>query len=684
MLSKIVPQTVRAKLLVTVGFSFFLLVGAIVVSTAIEKKKTFLLGEQNKLEGAYQQVLSTFASESAEALSMALLTAEIPDMQRLFAERNRAELSALALPVFKNLKEKTHLAQMQFLTPPATSFLRLHKPEKFDDDLAAVRATVVQVNQQKQPVSGLEIGLAGLGLRGVAPVFYEGKHVGVVEYGKDLNDELLMSMKKQFGIDICFLTPDGNDFKTQAKTMSVTVPETCFPFMRKVMENGELIFEQTQVDGKEMLVVLGPVKDYTGKTIGVIAIPHDIGSTLAAISTNLYMMIGGGAVFLVLLLLALNFTINVLMNRPLRMAIGQFEKAGQGDLTQRTISKEGRRDEFAELGAGFNAFMDNVQTMVIELQSSVQTMNTSSAELSALAKGMETGAKTSSDRANSVAAAAEEMSANMNSVAAASEQAATNVNMVATATEEMSTTISRIAENTEQASAITHAAVEQARGATEKVNVLGKAASEISKVTEVISEISEQTNLLALNATIEAARAGEAGKGFAVVANEIKVLAKQTSDATQQIRQQIEGIQSSTGATIDEIREITKVIDQVNEIVTSIATAIEQQAITTNEIGGNVVQAAQGITEVNENVAQTSAVSGEIAGDINGVSGVIQEMSRSVGEVNGKADDLADLAAWWLATPPECGIQEDCLTQDLSGDGKIDLADLAEIAGRWL
>jgi len=644
MLNKLMPQTVRVKLLVTVGFAFFLLVGGIVVSTAIEKRKIFLQGEQHKLESAYQQVLSMFESQASEAGSMALLTAEIPDIQRLFAERNRAELSRLTLPIFKNLKEKIHLAQMQFLTPPATSFLRLHKPEKFDDDLTAVRATVVQVNQQKQPVSGLEIGLAGLGLRGVVPVYFEGKHVGVVEYGMDLNDELLLSMKKQFGFDSCFLTPDGNDFKSQAKTLSIAIPQSCFPLMRKVMEQGNVIFEQTQVDGKEMLVVLGPVKDYAGKTIGVLAIPRDIGLTLAAISTEFYKMIGGGAVFLLLLLLGLNFIINRLMNKPLRTAIDQFEKAGQGDLTQRMVSKEGRKDEFAELGAGFNAFMNTVQTMVIELQDSVQTMNAASGELSSLAKGMETGARTSSERAGSVAAAAEEMSANMNSVAAASEQAATNVNMVATATEEMSTTISRIAENTEQASSITRTAVEQARGATEKVDVLGKAASEISKVTEVISEISAQTNLLALNATIEAARAGEAGKGFAVVANEIKVLAKQTSEATQQIRQQIEGIQTSTGATIEEIREITKVIDQVNEIVSTIATAIEEQAATTSEIGGNVVQAAQGITEVNENVAQTSAVSGEIAGDINGVSGVIQEMSRSAGEVNGKADDLAALA----------------------------------------
>jgi len=527
--------------------------------------------------------------------------------------------------------------------------------------------------------------------------------VGAVEFGKDLNDTMLRPLKEKYGFDVSVVVPEKNSFVFLAKTHSMSIPESRYPFLRKVMETETMVSDQFHVEGKDFIKMYGPLRDYAGKTIGILVIPSDVTAPLAAISASLYKLVAGGAVFLVLLLLGLNFTINRLMNKPLRMVINHFEQAGRGDLTQRITCKGlksincpdglqsarlecgcddensncwetcgsfaskircpwllakryqhcrecpdgykiGVLDEFAELGTCFNAFLRNVRVMVVELQDSVLAMNTSSGELSTLAKGMETGAKTSSDRAGSVAAAAEEMSANMNSVAAASEQAATNVNMVATATEEMSSTIARIAENTEQAGSITRAAVEQARGATEKVNVLGKAASEISKVTEVISEISEQTNLLALNATIEAARAGEAGKGFAVVANEIKVLAKQTSEATQQIRQQIEGIQTSTGATIDEIREITRVIDQVNEIVTTIATAIEQQAITTNEIGGNVMQAAQGITEVNENVAQTSAVSGEIAGDINGVSGVIQEMSRSAGEVNGKADDLAALA----------------------------------------
>lgn len=703
MLKTIVPQTVKAKLLVIIGLSFLLLIGGIVASTSSEKKKTFLQGEQLQLQAKFDQVQKVFEDSAAEALAMALVVAETPEVKRLFAQGDREGLSRLALPLYNNIKEQLHLAQFQFATPPATSFLRLHKPEKFGDDLTAIRQTLVQANQRQQSVSGLEIGVSGLGLRGVTPVSLAGKHIGVVEFGKDLNDALVIPLKEKFNVDVSVIGPEGEGFKYLAKTHSLTIPAGQSPFLRKIMAQEVVVFEQTHQDGKDLLTAYGPLKDYSGKTIGVLAIPRDISGAIAEIAETLYQMIAGGMIFLLLLLVVLNFIINRLINTPLRAVIDKFEKTGRGDLTQRLTSKglkalncpdglqeaqlecgcddeesncweicgsfatvikcprllsnsykncrecpdgyqSGVLDEFAELGTCFNAFIRNVRGMVTDLQDSVQEMTASSGELSTLAKGMEEGARVSADRTSSVAAAAEEMSANMNSVAAASEQAATNVNMVAAATEQMSSTIARIAENTEKASSITSDAVKQAHGASEKVNILGKAASEISKVTEVISEISEQTNLLALNATIEAARAGEAGKGFAVVANEIKVLAKQTSDATQQIKLQIDGIQLSSGETIEEIRQISAVINQVNEIVLTIATAIEEQAATTGEIGGSVIQAAQGISEVNENVAQTSAVSGNIASDISGASEVIQEMKRSASEVNGRAGDLAVIA----------------------------------------
>jgi methyl-accepting chemotaxis protein len=224
------------------------------------------------------------------------------------------------------------------------------------------------------------------------------------------------------------------------------------------------------------------------------------------------------------------------------------------------------------------------------------------------------------------------------------EQAATNLNMVATATEQMTASVREIAQNSERARKITDEAVSKAQGTSKKVNDLGNAAQAISKVTEVITEISEQTNLLALNATIEAARAGEAGKGFAVVANEIKELAKQTAEATLEIKNQIEGVQVSTEETVADIGDICEVIAKVDETVGIIAAAVEEQSVTTQDIAGNISQASAGVQEVNGNVAQSTEVTVSISRDIAEVSQASNEMTTSSSQVNISAEELAGMA----------------------------------------
>ena len=315
---------------------------------------------------------------------------------------------------------------------------------------------------------------------------------------------------------------------------------------------------------------------------------------------------------------------------------------GEGDLTTRL--PDTGNDEVGELARRFNEFMEKLHAMVKDIVKGVETLSTSSTELSAISQQMSSNAEQTSFKSNTVATSAEEMSANMNSVSAAMEQSSTNTNMVATAAEEMTATINEIAQNAEKARTVSVDAVAQAKGAGQQMDELGKAAQAIGKVTETITEISEQTNLLALNATIEAARAGEAGKGFAVVANEIKELAKQTAEATLDIRQQIEGIQGATGTTVQSIEKIGQVIEGVNDIVATIATAVEEQSVSTKEIADNIAQASRGIDEVNENVAQSSRVAQGITTEIGEVNQSSAEMANGSSQVRLSAEELSALA----------------------------------------
>ncbi len=159
----------------------------------------------------------------------------------------------------------------------------------------------------------------------------------------------------------------------------------------------------------------------------------------------------------------------------------------------------------------------------------------------------------------------------------------------------MTATVQSISGNADEAAKIAGKAVKTANAANATVAKLGESSAEIGQVIKVITSIAQQTNLLALNATIEAARAGEAGKGFAVVANEVKELAKQTAKATEDISQKITAIQDDTKGAVESIGSITAVINQINDISGTIATAVEEQSATTNEMSRNVAGRSQGV-----------------------------------------------------------------------------------------
>ena len=377
-----------------------------------------------------------------------------------------------------------------------------------------------------------------------------------------------------------------------------------------------------------------------GWTIAVSSMSKEIFASVSQLGKVNVIMV----TVVVLVAAVIIFLIANTVAKPINNVVAGLKDAaeGEGDLTKRLDVKS--RDEVGELGKWFNVFIEKVQVIIRDVASNADHLSDSSRNLSAISGQMSTGAEQTTLKARTVSASSEEMSANMNSVAAAMEQASTNVQLVASAAEEMTATINEIAGNTEKAHTITNDAVTQAEKASSQVGDLGKAAQEIGKVVEAITDISEQVNLLALNATIEAARAGEAGKGFAVVANEIKELAGQTAKATGDIRSKIEGIQTSTGRTVSEIEEITKVINNVNEIVSLIATEMVEQSTSTQEIADNVAEASRGIQEMNHNVAQSSAVSTDIAQDVSQVNSQAGDIAKGSADVLKNADNLSQMA----------------------------------------
>jgi methyl-accepting chemotaxis protein len=262
---------------------------------------------------------------------------------------------------------------------------------------------------------------------------------------------------------------------------------------------------------------------------------------------------------------------------------------------------------------------ERLKHLLTQISAHADTLASSAEELTAVSTQM--------------GANAEETSAQANVVSAASEQVSRNVQTVATGTEEMGASIREIAKNAADAAKVASQAVRVADTTNNTVSKLGESSAEIGKVIKVITSIAQQTNLLALNATIEAARAGEAGKGFAVVANEVKELAKETAKATEDISQKIEAIQGDTRGATQAIGEISAIINQINDISGTIASAVEEQTATANEISRNVTEAARGTAEIAQNitgVAQAARSTSDGASDSQNASSGLARLASEL------------------------------------------------------
>jgi methyl-accepting chemotaxis protein len=419
-------------------------------------------------------------------------------------------------------------------------------------------------------------------------------------------------------LDAIFGTPGKvSSNETAALTEIKRIETETLPLIQKVID----LRMAGDVD-QALQVLMQQAKPLFIKWLAAINLLIDLEESMNQVESAAARNIANGFLTVMGLLLALAIVLASVVawwitrsiTRPLADAERAMAAVAAGDLTQRLDARS--NNELGRMAGSVNSALARMGEAMAGVAGSTGRLSSTSQRIGSLSHAIAGGAAESSNQADVVASAASEVSRNIQTVAAGSE--------------EMGVSIREIAHNAQEAASIAGRAVTAVEATTATVSRLGESSRMIGDVVRVITSIAEQTNLLALNATIEAARAGDTGKGFAVVAGEVKDLAQETARATEDISRRVDAIQADTTSAVAAIADVTQVITQINDYQTTIASAVEEQTATTNEMNRSVSEAAAG--------------SNQIAANINGVATTAKTTTASVTESRHAADELAQIS----------------------------------------
>jgi methyl-accepting chemotaxis protein len=590
---------------------------------SFREQQTVAVLQRRKHLDQYINFLLALETNGDTALALANTLARQTEIQKAFQKQDRLELTRLVMPTYIALDSQLNIQQCQFHLPGAISLLRLHNLDAYGDNLSHIRQAVVDAQDQRVSIDGLELGQDGLSMRGVTPVWDGSDFIGTLEFGIPIDTVFLNEYlnENQLDISIYLFTSEKVNSSVQDEELdSITINDDIWLYastlqnhlpvqmaiLDKVRESNSTEIIQLKHGREYYSAVVGPLFDYSEKMIGLVQISEPYSPIVYAKKRSLFF-----SLFATVLVMGsvsgISYSITRRMLQPVKLISHDAQRAANGDLKQQY--KYSANYEIGELATSFNTMMGSLNQTLSRITNTVDHLS---------ASGISLGSEI------------EQMHISVDQISTTTQEMALGAGTQARRIEEVSESMKKFAAGTGSIAINAHSTGETTTSSLQMVDevknyiaILADKADRIESIVTNVDKIARKTNMVAINASIEAVKAGDYGSGFAVVAGEIRRLAETSSqlvgeiaELNQDIGEHLENIKVKINNTQQAVmhnailaqktaittREQENASDAMVDAINEIAVVAEENAVSSDQIASTIEDQVGSLENINEQV----------------------------------------------------------------------------------